>query len=119
MANLRNAVPGTNPNSSVNPRNRKNSRKNSRKNNRKQRGGAAGIFHSRLTGPAGEVLRAVNGAVGGEIEVVRNVVHHAFDGAADALNAIGQGADGIVRGLAKVVTRKNRKNNRSNRSNRK
>jgi hypothetical protein len=136
MANLTYAGNVNNPNNSVVSRknrknnrknsrkasrknNRKNSRKNSRKNNRKasrknrkQRGGASasdnGIFHSRVAGPIAGVLRVANQLVGDEIKVVRSVVGSAFDGAADAVNALGHGANGVVRSAVRVISRKNR-----------
>lgn len=111
MTNLRNAGPGTNPNSSVIPRNRKNSRKNrknSRKNTRKQRGGAAGIFQTRFTGPAKRAVGVANELLDTEIRAVRKVVNGVFDGVATAVNGLGRGADGLVRSAVNVISRKNR-----------
>ena len=106
---------------------RKDSRKNSRKNNavsrrnnlmmrqRKQRGGeSSGIFHSRIAGPAAFIIRRANDLVGDEVAAARKILHGAFDGLANAVEGVGHGANGAVRGISRVVTRKNRRNNRKN-----
>jgi hypothetical protein len=96
--------------------NRRNNRKNSRKNNmrrRKQHGGdSSGIFHSRIAGPAAFIIRKANELVGDEVAAARKILHGAFDGLANAVEGVGHVANGAVRGLARVVTRKNRRNNR-------
>ena len=106
-----------NPNNSKSPMSRKNSRKanrkDSRKNSRKQRGGdGSGIFHSRIAGPAAFIIRRANDLVGTEVAAARRVIGGVFDGVADAVNGLGHGANNAVRGISKVVSRKNRRNNR-------
>jgi hypothetical protein len=109
---------------------RRNNRRNnvvSRRNNRRQCGGAsnnknrgAGFFTTRLTGPAADIVNAVDRVAGKEVEAIANttrgLLHSGLGLVSKTLSYAGEGANNTVRSAVRVVTRKNRKS-RKNRSN--
>lgn len=95
---------------------RKNDRKNYRKNTRKQNGG--GIFTSRIGGPVATILGAVNGFIGDEIRVVKDVVSCIFDAASDAVMGLTRGSNRVVSGLRQAAVGHSRRNNNTRRNSR-
>lgn len=65
------------------------------------------------------ILGAVNGFIGDEIRVVKNVVSSIFDAASDAVMGLTRGSNRVVSGLRQAAVGHSRRNNNTRKSTRK